>query len=239
MLTTPWSEIHPGFCTWGTTPSLQPRLVLARKAATLTNFSEASPAPCTKGPAGMRGSGAGGRALLLLMWQSFPAEGRQNAHDSFFQEMLQTIVTMPLVGMNVKRHDGGAAMLGTLCVGCQRRVLPRTKPAGASFWHCVRPEPFCKDFGEEGQNGCPANSSPRGILSACDGYQPHLQPKRALVLFAHREKWQKQSQKVPSPCKTGTRTGREFRKALQCFKAVLPQLLPLPSTQDFHIQMLP
>lgn len=110
------------------------------------NLSAASPAPCTKGPAGMRGSGAGGRALLLLMWQSFPAEGRQNAHDSFFQEMLQTIVMMPLVGMNVKRHDGGAAMLGTLCVGCQRRVLPRTKPAGASFWHCVRREPFCKGF---------------------------------------------------------------------------------------------
>jgi len=126
----------------------------------------------------------GGPALLLLMWQRLPAEGRQSAHDSFFQEMLQTIVTMPLVGMNVERRGGGAAMLGTLCVGCQRRVLPRTKPAGAS---CVRREPFWKDFRGGRAKWLPGKLLSPGILSACDGDQPCLQPKRGPVFLPGRK----------------------------------------------------
>lgn len=185
--TTPWAELRPGFCAWGIGEQHPPRSPGYRwqeKRLTSTDFSEASPAPCTKGPAGMRGSGAGGRALLLLMWQSFPAEGRQNAHDSFFQEMLQTIVTMPLVGMNVKRHDGGGSHAGHLVCGLPTEGTATNKTCWSQFLAlCATRALPARTSGEEGQNGCPANSSPHGILSACDGYQPRLQPKRGPVLL--------------------------------------------------------
>ena len=220
----------------GRTPSPKPRLPLARKAATSTNFSEASPAPCTKGPAGMRGSGAGGRALLLLMWQSFPAEGRQNAHDSFFQEMLQTIVTMPLVGMNVKRHDGGAAMLGTLCVGCQRRVLPRTKPAGASFWHCVRREPLLQGLrGKKGKMAAQQTPLPMASYLPVMGTNPVFS-QRGDRFYCPRRKTAKTIPNSSIPM-------RDWNKNRQgIWESALRRLSPsscLYPPHVFHIQMLP
>lgn len=134
--------------------------------------------------------------MLLLMWQSFPAEGRQNAHDSFFQEMLQTIVMMPLVGMNVKRHDGGAAMLGTLCVGCQRRVLPRTKPAGASFLALCATRALLQGlWGKEGKMAARQTPLPMASHLLGMGTQPCLQPKRGSVLLPPERKKKKKNGK--------------------------------------------
>lgn len=171
--TTPWSKPQSGLRSQGPPPSPEPRLPLARKAARRTSSCGASPA---SGLLVCEEQRHEGRAVLLLMWQSFPAEGRQNAHDSFFQEMLQTIETMPLVGLNVKRPGGGAAMLGTLCVGCQGRALPKQ--------NLLEPVPgiVCEERGKKG--GMAAWHLLSVWHPGCSWWvPPRLQPKRGLVLM--------------------------------------------------------
>lgn len=62
-----------------------------------------------------------------------PAAGRHGAHDSFFQEMLQTIVMMPLVSMNVKRHAGGGNHAGHLVCGLPTEGSATNKTCWSQF----------------------------------------------------------------------------------------------------------
>jgi len=236
--TTPWAELHPGFCARGIGehhPPWSPGYGWQEKQSHRPTSAKQGQLLARRGllvcEAAARGAGVAAANVAAsprwgqakCPWLIFPRDVTNNSNDA-------------PGGYECGKARRGGSHAGHLVCGLPTEGTAANKTCWSQL--CATRALLEGLQGRKGKMAARQTPLPRHPI--CLWWGPTLSSAKAGTGFlAWGEKWQKQSQRVPSPWGTETRRGREFGKAFQCFKAAPPQLLPLPSTRVFHTQMLP
>lgn len=155
--------------------------------------------------------------MLPLMWQSLPAEGRQNAHDSFFQEPWQNNRNDAPGGYECEKARWGGSHAGHLVCGLPTEGTATNKTCWSQFLALCTLRSLGRGLrggggGGEGQNSCTATPSPRAAALLLMDTSPGFSQEEP-GFIRQGEKQRKRSQIIPSPRRTRPKPSRERRQA--------------------------